>query len=472
MTPLGRRLALLPAHPRLGRLLIEGERHGWPREAALLAALISERDPFQRPAADRAGGANRTDLLHRLDALESFASSGSSARREDAAVPEPGLNPGAARFVLRAAEQLAEGLRRTPGEPFAGAPRAAPARELTKSAMPSMPALQPIARDEALLRALLAAFPDRVARRREAGGLRGVMVGGRGVRLADAGLPASVELFLCVDLDDGPGGARSEAVVRRAAALDPEWLPRELVRSELSLELDPLRERVVAWKRVLYGDLVLSAVETPLAPSPAVEALLIEAATTRLDRALTLQDPEVSAFRTRVQCLADWMPELHLPLLGEDDLCALLPALASGCRSFDDLRRAPLLAALEGLLTWEQLETVRREAPERLAVPSGSQIRLQYQREGERARPPILAARIQEMFGLAETPRVATGRIPVLLHLLAPNGRPQQVTEDLASFWANTYPQVRKELAGRYPKHAWPLDPWNARPERRPARRK
>jgi ATP-dependent helicase HrpB len=110
---------------------------------------------------------------------------------------------------------------------------------------------------------------------------------------------------------------------------------------------------------------------------------------------------------------------------------------------------------------------VQREAPERLQVPSGSQIALRY----EAGRPPILAVRIQEMFGLSQTPRIAGGRIPVLLHLLAPNYRPQQITDDLASFWSNTYAQVRKELRARYPKHAWPEDPADATPERRPRRR-
>jgi ATP-dependent helicase HrpB len=111
---------------------------------------------------------------------------------------------------------------------------------------------------------------------------------------------------------------------------------------------------------------------------------------------------------------------------------------------------------------------VEREAPERLPVPSGSRPALRY----EVGRPPVLAVRIQEVFGLRETPRVAAGRVRVLLHLLAPNHRPQQVTDDLASFWANTYPQVRKELRARYPKHAWPEDPWSATPERRPRRKR
>src|SRR5205085_11392318 len=137
-------------------------------------------------------------------------------------------------------------------------------------------------------------------------------------------------------------------------------------------------------------------------------------------------------------------------------------------RSFDDLRKANWLQALQGRLTHAQQQAIEREAPERLPVPSGSRIALRY----EIGRPPILAVRIQEVFGLRETPRIAAGRVRGLLHLLAPNYRPQQVTDDLASFWANTYPQVRKELRARYPKHAWPEGPWSATPERRPQRKR
>src|SRR5206468_11637529 len=120
-----------------------------------------------------------------------------------------------------------------------------------------------------------------------------------------------------------------------------------------------------------------------------------------------------------------------------------------------------------GRLSHAQYQAIEREAPERLPVPSGSRIALRY----EVGRPPILAVRIQEVFGLRETPRIAAGRVRVLMHLLAPNYRPQQVTDDLASFWANTYAQVRKELRARYPKHAWPEDPAHAAPEHRPRRR-
>jgi ATP-dependent helicase HrpB len=433
VTALGRTLTRLPVHPRLGRLLAEGQRLGHPREAALLAALLSERDPFLRaPRGTGPRRSSRSDLLDRLDALEAFE------RRQ---VSEENLNPGAARFVLRARDQLAELVK---GEDGKGPDR-----------------------DDALLRSLLAAYPDRVARRREPRSPRGLMVGGRGVRLADESTVLEAPLFLCVELDAGRSGPLSEALVRKASEVEPEWLPPERLRFTVDLEFDEARERVAAWKRTRYEDLVIAEAEVPPPDAAETARALAEAAATRLDRALALDDPEVAAFLARIRSLADWMPELGLPRFTEDEIRDLLPSLAAGRKSFAELRRAPLLDVLQGALSWEQLEAARREAPERLAVPSGSQIRINYEPGG----PPVLAARIQEMFGLAETPRVAAGRVPVLLHLLAPNGRPQQVTHDLRSFWENTYPQVRKELAGRYPRHSWPQDPWNATPERRPRRR-
>jgi ATP-dependent helicase HrpB len=195
--------------------------------------------------------------------------------------------------------------------------------------------------------------------------------------------------------------------------------------------------------------------------------VLAAAAAERLERVLPAADTPAGSFRTRVQCLRQWMPELQLPPLDEADLRDVLPWLCSGCRSFDDLRRADWLQALRDRLTHAQNRAVEAEAPERLLVPSGSRITLRY----EVGRPPVLAVRIQEVFGLRDTPRIAAGRVRVLLHLFAPNYRPQQVTDDLASFWANTYPLVRKELRARYPKHAWPEDPWSAAPESRPRRR-
>jgi ATP-dependent helicase HrpB len=437
VTAIGRSMARLPVHPRLARLLIEGHRLGHPRETALLAALLAERDPF--PRTPRGAGprrASRSDLLDRLDALEAF-----ERRDRDEA---GSLNVGAARFVLKARDQLADMARRELG---------APGKKSHD-------------RDDALLRALLAAYPDRVAKRREPRSPRAVMVGGRGVRLAEESTVLDPDLFVCLNVGAMGAGPQAEDIVRLASEVEPEWLASDLLRTMIDLTFDEERERVIAWKRTRYEDLVISETEAP-ANGEAAERLLAETAAARPDRALPLDDPDTASFLARVRWLAGWMPELNLPTFDADALVRLLPALAAGKRSFAELRRAPLLPVLEGALTWEQRQALEKEAPERLEVPSGSRIRIAY----EPGRPPVLAARIQEMFGLAETPRLAGGRAPVLLHLLAPNGRPQQVTHDLRSFWENTYRQVRKELQGRYPKHAWPEDPWNARPERRPGRR-
>jgi ATP-dependent helicase HrpB len=356
--------------------------------------------------------------------------------------------------VLRARDQLAELAERELG------------RATNESG-----ATPPADRDEVLLRALLAAYPDRLARRRAPHAPRAVMVGGRGVCLAEESAVTAAELFLGVEIVPAAAARQSEDLVRLASEVAPEWLPRERLRTRVEVAFDGERERVTAWERTRYhvpgepsDELVLADREVPPPDADEAAALLAEAAAARLHAALPLDDPEIASFLVRLRCLAGWLPELGLPRLDDAALAGLLPELAHGRRSFAELRRAPWLARLRGALSAAQLAALEREAPERLTVPSGSRIRLTYA-EGE---PPVLAVRIQELFGLGETPRIAGGRVPVLLHLLAPNLRPQQVTGDLRSFWRNTYPQVRKELQGRYPRHAWPEDPWQAPPQRRP----
>jgi len=440
VTDLGKTMVRLPLHPRLARLVIEGHRRGVAERAARAAALFSERDLVHRPAGGRpvvADGSTPSDLLDRLEALERFEKSGYG---------ETHLGPihrGRARWVLKVAEQIAKAARRALGR----CPRRAE---------------DP---DEAILRALLAAYPDRLARRREPGSRRGVMVGGRGVRLAEMSTVHEGEFFLCLELDAGRSGERSEAFVRQASKVEREWLGELDERDEVSF--DPERERAVGHRRVYYRDLLLEETEIPVSAGEAAR-VLAEAAAAEPERALGLDEPKVAAFLARLRFLARERPELGLPTFEGDDLRELLPALAGGKRSFEELRRAPLVGVLEGSLGFEAHRALEREAPERIEVPSGSQIRLRYEPDG----PPVLAVRIQEIFGLRETPTVAGGRVPVLLHLLAPNMRPQQVTQDLASFWQNVYPEVRRELAGRYPKHAWPEDPLDAQPERRPKRRR
>jgi ATP-dependent helicase HrpB len=436
LTELGRSLARLPVHPRLARLLLEGARLGEVRRVALAAALLSERDPFPRGPARHT---TPSDLLDRVEALEGEGS------------PLEPANRNAARFVLRARDQLVrlmEGGGRSPNLP-------GPHRfgDLCP----------PMTSEEALGRSLLAAFPDRLCRRREPGSPRGIMVGGRGVKLAPSSGVTQAELFVAVDVDAG----QAETLVRQASAVERTWLPPERLRESIDVEFDDTAGRVVGWKRVRFDDLVIEEKAANVPGEEQVTRVLIDGALRNLEKVLPAPDSPAGQFRTRVRCLRTWMPELGLPAYDDADLREVLAWLAPGCRSLDDVRRRDWEEALRGKLTHAQRQAVEREAPERIEAPSGSRISVAY----EEGRPPVLAVRIQEVFGLADTPRVAGGRVKVLLHLLAPNYRPQQVTDDLASFWANTYPVIRKELRARYPKHAWPDDPLTAEAQSRPKRR-
>jgi ATP-dependent helicase HrpB len=290
------------------------------------------------------------------------------------------------------------------------------------------------------------------------------MVGGRGVRLAPSCGVREPELFLCLDADAGEG----ETWVRQASGVRREWLSPEMLTITTEVDFDPTSERVIARKRTRFLDLLIDETLANLPADETVANVLADAAAKNLPRVLPPGDSPAGNFLLRVRCLAEWMPELNLPKFDEPELRETLPWLCAGGRSFDDVRRADWLGALQGRLTHTQRQAVERETPERIAVPSGSRIAVKY----EPGRPPVLAVRIQELFGLTDTPRLAAGRVRVLLHLLAPNYRPQQVTDDLASFWANTYPQIRKELRARYPKHAWPDDPLTAAPEHRPKRKR
>lgn len=449
-TDLGRQMVQLPVHPRLARLLIAGHRFGVADRAAWMAALLTERDPFERPDFSRRPGSlgpahySFSDVLDRVQALEEFS------RHGRADTTSGRLHTGAARFLQQAQQQL---LR------LVNTARQTSADARQRAAQPQLG----WERDAAVLKALLTAFPDRVARRREPLNRKGVMVGGRGIRLADSSLVLQPELFLCVDTDAGQG----EIFVRQASGIERDWLPADQIEVTIDVTFDANQEKIVAQRRTRYFDLILDESTTNPPSGTQVSEALAAAALKNLTRAVPWDDPAVSSFVTRVRCLKNWLPDCDLPAFDDNTLAELLPGLCTGCRSFAELHRAPWAAALRTSLTYQQQQLLDREAPEKIRVPSGSQITVHYELD----RTPVLAVRIQELFGLPETPRIAGGRVPVVLHLLGPNYRPQQITDDLKSFWNNTYPEVRKELKRRYPKHSWPEDPWTATPERKPGRK-
>ena len=434
ITPLGEELVRLPAHPRLARLLLAGARHGVLRETAIAAALLSERDPFRAGSHSRRGPRDKmnvrtqSDIVDRVLALQAFHA---GLQLDD---PELELHHGGASNVLRTSEQL-YGL--------VDVPLAARAAD-------------PVT---AVMRALLEAFPDRLARLRPGTQDRATMVGGRGVRL-DGGSRVRQEPFLlAIDLDDAGGEAR----VRQASAVDPAWLEEEPLagtnlRKVEELLFAPSRRQVEARLRTYWADLVID--ETPIAISNAAAAaeLLAREAAAQLDRLLPADDSAAGKFLARIRWLAAAAPDLGLPTLDNAALAALLPEVCSGLRALDEIASADWLSRLQAAVGYERLAEIDRLAPSSHELPNGKRHPLIY----EAGKPPTLAVRIQELFGIRDTPRIAGGRVAVLLHLLGPNHRPQQVTSDLASFWQNTYPTVKKELRRRYPKHAWPDDPLSA----------
>lgn len=418
VTGLGRRLAGLPVHPRLGRTLIEAAKLGAGRRGSVAAALLSERDPF--PSGHRFPLWTHCDLGGRIDGV---------LARDSACHP-------------RGLEQL----KRVTGQ----LERLIPGSEHAADA------------DEALGRALLAAFSDRVARRRAPESPRGVMVGGRGVKLGPRSGVTQGEFFLCLRLRAGQAGPRTEAIVDWASTIPEDWLE---TTESVELLFDTASEQVRAVRQRRYRDLVLAQQPAPLPRGPRVGELLAQHALKDVDR-LFRPSQEAEQLLFRLRWLAEFRPALAIPTVDSNQIRKILADSCRDKRSFAEIRSHDWRNSLLDMLSWEQRRSLDDLAPERLTVPSGSNLRLEYIEQG----PPVLKVRIQELFGATKTPTIGGGQVPVILHLLAPNRRAQQITNDLPGFWSNTYAEVRRELRQRYPKHAWPEDPQTAQPERRPRR--
>jgi ATP-dependent helicase HrpB len=385
LTDLGRRMQRLPLNPRVSAILLAADG---AREAALACALLSERHfqpslPGHRPTTS-------SDLL-------------SAVEREGELPPH----------IVRTAaalQSLVPGARRGP------------------------------IREAELRRALLAGYPDRVARRRSAGSPRVLLSSGHGAVVGTESGVRDGEFLVALDVTAGRRGEGSEARIRMASLVDREWLtPTE---TRLEHWLDAGSGTVRAASRDYYGAFVL--VERPSAPEPAeTERLLVDA---YLASGPGPEDQQLLR-RARFAGVA-----LETRTLAE--------RAAAGARALRDVR-------VERGLSVEARRQIDRLAPETIEVPSGRRARLEYHEDGSVS----ASVKLQELFGLADTPRVGPRRVPVLLSLLAPNGRPVQTTRDLRSFWERTYPEVRRELRGRYPRHPWPEDPWTAPPTARTKRK-
>jgi len=307
---------------------------------------------------------------------------------------------------------------------------------------------------------LIHAFPDRIGRQDANNPRRYALSNGRGARLHDASLLYGEPWLVVLDLRF----EERDSLILSAAPFDPALLERDFPQRLT-------RQRTVRWNRDTraieafderrFATIVLERRSVPPSADDALPALLAAVRELGLD-ALPWSD-HARDLRVRVALLREACPELGLPDLADAALLAslddwLAPHMAGKTR-LDALTPQALGGALSARLDHAQRRAVDELAPEALAVPSGNSKRLQY----EAGKPPVLAVKLQELFGLADTPRIARGRVPVVLHLLSPAQRPIQVTQDLRGFWERTYPEVKKELKGRYPRHPWPDDPWSAK---------
>ncbi|TDC81370.1 ATP-dependent helicase HrpB [Actinomadura sp. 7K507] len=421
VTDRGRALARIGLHPRLARALVDGAPEVGARAAAQIVALLSEPPP-------RSAGDDLTATWRALRGPGRPADSHAARWRDETKRLRNALTP-----------------RSHTGNPPPGGDTAPGGRG-----------------DDAVAGIVVAlAFPERVARRRGSGYL---MASGTGAVLADgSALGGGRPEWLAVAAADRPAGAAS-ARVRQAVVID-----EEVARFAAAPLLETAEE--IAWRD---GDVVarkverLGAIELDAAPlrnpdPERVRAALLSGVRVEGLGLLNWPPPAV-ALRERLAFLHEALGE-PWPAVGDAALLERVPEWLAGARRRADLRRVDVAAMLRGLLSWEQARRLDEYAPERVEVPSGSRIRVDYSQER-----PVLAVKLQELFGWDAAPRLAGGSVPLVVHLLSPAGRPAAVTADLASFWREGYKAVRAELRGRYPKHPWPEDPARAVPTKRTKR--
>ncbi|MFI8718204.1 ATP-dependent helicase HrpB [Stenotrophomonas sp. NPDC077464] len=422
LTALGRRMLTLGTHPRLAAMLLAAQGGTEQALACDLAALVEARDPL------RHGG---DALAARWRALAAF--------RQGRAPHD--ANRGALAAIDAASKQWRRRLR--------------------------CDATPPSSVDAHQLGDLLAhAFPDRIAARHPSDPLRYLLANGRSARLFDPsdlrGEPWLVAVELRYEARD--------ALLLRAAPVDEDRLRRDFpqrFQQQDVVRWDADKRALVARRESRFDRIVLDSRSAGrVDPAHAAQALTEAVRELGLE-ALPWTDG-LRQWQARALAVRAWMPELELPDVSDAALMAslstwLTPAF-SGRTRLDALDESALGEALKSPLPWAQRQLIDRHAPVRMAVPSGMERAIHYaiDADGSTPQPPVLAVKLQELFGLADTPRIADGRVPLTLHLLSPGGRPLQVTQDLRNFWASTYAEVKKEMKGRYPRHPWPDDPWTA----------
>ncbi|HEX4264737.1 MAG TPA: ATP-dependent helicase HrpB [Verrucomicrobiae bacterium] len=435
ITPIGRKMLAFPLHPRYARMLLAAQEYGCVYQAALVAALTQGRDLLLRNIG-RDTSQLREDLLGEKASsdfwilMRAWTYASKNQFRMDAC-RKLGIHAVTARQVgplfdhfLRIAKK--EGLDVEPRE----------------------------VKDEALQKCVLIGFSDRVAHRLDQGTLRCELVHNRRGVLARESVVQHALLFVAAEVREVEGKDEEvRTILSLATAIEVDWL-RELfpedIQAELKVQFDPTQKRVAAAELSRFRGLALSARRIEPPPADAAARLLADEVVAG-NLVLKEWDHTVEQWILRLNLLSKWCPEFELPPVADDDRRHLIEQICHGAIGYKDIKDREVKPVVQSWLSHAQRELLDKHAPERLSLPNGRTPKVSY----DAGNPPHIAMRIQELYDVTQTPKIALGRVPVLVHILTPGMKPVQVTQDLANFWREHYPRLKSELQRRYPKHEW-----------------
>ena len=433
ITYTGRRMLSFPVHPRYARMFLAAKEFDCVRAAALIAALTQSRNLLLR--AERRVEEERSEIFGQgisdfLILIRAF----SYAQRHKfriQALRSLAIHAEAARQVEKLFEQFLE-IARTEGlDTESGA-----------------------AKDEAIARCVLAGFADQVARRRSGGTLICDIVHGRRGQLARSSVAQNSRLIVAAEINEIEGrGGEAQVVLSLVTEIEEAWL-REMFPDDFEDRVahlfDKSQNRVVVRRERIFRDLVIDSMDRDAEPSPEASACLAKAVSEG-DLTLNQWNDSVEQWIARVNFLAAALPEDEIPKIGSVEREYVVHLACEGATNYREIKDRPILNLVRSLLSPVHQQLVDKHAPERLELPGGRRAKITYSSDS----PPYLSARIQDLYGVADDLKIAAGRVPLVIHVLAPNHRPVQVTNSLKTFWAESYPKLKQQLQRQYPKHEW-----------------
>lgn len=445
LTEEGAKMASLPLEPRFSRLMLAGHEHGCVAETAFIAAAVQGEGVFT----GKHSGVGRKDFIF-VDDDSDFA----GEWRAFESAEEMRFDPkrcGQLGILARGARETAQGFDRL--------------RSLAKRFGWDWQAVDFKARREAVGHAMLASFSDQLAIRFNQGTLACKLVGKRRGKLDEESCVKDAPAFVAAEITEVE--AREVIVhLRRATAIDPSWLaglfPDDLTVTD-GAAWDEARRRVVARKETRFRDLVLEAKESDQNVNLDLAAEILAAKVLSGELTLKNWDHSVEQWTARLILLGKAMPELEMPAWCDGDKADAIAQICHGAVSYKEIKEANVWRVLREWLSPAQRAALDSYCPERIDLPNGQSAKITY----EPGKDPYISVRVSHLFGLWETPHIASGRVPLLVHILTPGQKPWQMTKDLKSFWASGYAQMKKEIAGRYPRHPWPDNPREWTPSQR-----